>query len=54
MYEISSKARMLLYACAGWSENAHVALVRMHFFSLGVAYIMFRLPCIDNMRFRSC
>ena len=33
MYEWKAKPRMILWACEGWSDSAHFAHVRRHFFA---------------------
>ena len=38
MYEWRAKAWIILCACTGWSESAHFAHVRRHFFARGCPY----------------
>ena len=52
-YRMSGKlnVRMILYTCAGWSESAHFSHVRMQFFSLDAAQIVFLEPWLQIIHF---
>ena len=49
LYKWSAKARMLLCACAGWSEYAHFVGIRMHFLAWRAQFLALREHAYSNI-----